>query len=258
MSESEEGMTTVLILDPVVENADTLRCPACGTGVSYNDGICSACGQVYCPGCGHALDDEEDERCPFCGLALAFACPECDFAVAVGAKICPECGVLFVRRCPACDERILDAPQSCPACDHPFELTRRSSADIFAEMGLVLLKCPVCATKFGSELGACQICGQRVCPECYLLLGDDEMACPYCEFHAARSCPACGVDVGLGLVECSACGCSLCPACGALVGDKDAICPKCGTELPFYCPICGTKVEAEARVCPECYEPLEE
>jgi hypothetical protein len=180
--------------DPVEEGPDTLRCPACGTGVSYNDGICSACGQIYCPGCGHPFDDDEtddqepadDESCPSCGLELSFSCPGCDFAVAAGSKLCPECGVLFVRRCPACDARILDAPETCPECGQLLELERRAFATIFAsEMNLVLLKCPLCAAKYGSELGACQECGQRACPQCYLLLKDEETDCPYCGFHAS-------------------------------------------------------------------------
>src|SRR5512139_2289063 len=116
MSENARVQLVLLRPDPVAEGPDTFRCPSCGTGVSYNDGICSACGQVYCPGCGYPLDDEEIESCPSCRLELTFICPGCGFAVAAGAKLCPECGVLFVRHCPICSTRILDAPEACPNC----------------------------------------------------------------------------------------------------------------------------------------------
>ena len=111
---SEEAQVELILLrpDPVEEGPDTLRCPACGTGVYYNDGICSACGQIYCPGCGHPLDEGDDETCPSCGLVLTFDCPGCKFPVAAGSRVCPECGVLFVRRCPSCETRILDAPEA--------------------------------------------------------------------------------------------------------------------------------------------------
>ena len=159
---SEGGGVDLILVrpDPVEEGPDTLRCPACGTGVSYNDGICSACGQIYCPGCGHPLDDaaydaaygeaEDDDRdddvCPSCGLALSFPCPHCSFEVAAGSRTCPECSVLFVRRCPACDARILHAPEACPECGQLLELEIRTFATIFAaEMNLVILKCPQCA-----------------------------------------------------------------------------------------------------------------
>jgi predicted amidophosphoribosyltransferase len=223
----EGGVELILVRpDPVAEGPDTIRCPACGTGVQLVDGICSACGQVYCPGCGHPFtDDEDDEICPACGLALSFACPGCGFAVASGAKLCPECSMLFVRRCPACETRILDGAGRCPECGQPFNLEPRASATIFASApGLVLLRCPVCTDKFGSELGACPQCGQRACPQCYLLLKPEEVRCPHCSFHAARPCPACKADVGQGLPECPSCGQALCPACGAAVGLDDSLC----------------------------------
>jgi predicted amidophosphoribosyltransferase len=260
----------ILELDPVDENPDTVRCPACGAGLYLNDGICSACGQIICPGCGHPLDDPDDEDsidyneaddeiCPACALALSFSCPGCDFPVATGAKLCPECGLLFVRQCPGCGARILDGKEACPDCDQPFSLERRTFATIFASVeGLVLLRCPACTTHFGSELGACEGCGQRICPQCFLLLKDQEADCPHCNFHAVRPCPGCGQDVGLGLAECPHCERLLCPICGKIVGENDTVCRNCGTDLPLYCPVCGTEVGPADQQCPSCGEPFEE
>jgi hypothetical protein len=134
-------------------------------------------------------------------------------------------------------------------------LERRTFATIFAaEMNLVILKCPLCAAKYGSELGACQECGQRTCPQCYLLLKDEEIDCPHCGFHAGRPCPGCKADVGLGLAECPNCHVSLCPTCGNVVGENDIQCQACGTELELCCPRCGEELTPEMSKCPGCGE----
>lgn len=83
--------------EQVRPQADTKKCPQCGTQNPAMSKFCINCGenfqaaQALCPECGEMLVPGA-KFCMNCGHKLQTACPNCGTKLAPGAKFCPECG----------------------------------------------------------------------------------------------------------------------------------------------------------------------
>jgi len=156
-----------------------VACPECGGLVDPADKICSECGfklrkrdfKVGCPKCGTPME-VEDKKCPSCGFKEKKRtkpvkkededdeeqekCPFCGAEVEEDAGSCPVCGEVF-------DEE--DSDFVCGKCG--------ASVD----PGEVL--CPFCGESFFKDEMVCSECGAMVkgddsfCPECGEVFDDD-------------------------------------------------------------------------------------
>jgi Zn-finger nucleic acid-binding protein len=105
---------------------ETLRCPACGAGVS-----------------------SESTRCNFCGVALAtIACPVCFGMMFAGAKFCAHCGAQGARsEGPGGETRL------CPRCKAGMKAVTVGTTS--------LLECSACEGIWVDVATLQQICAER-------------------------------------------------------------------------------------------------
>ena len=100
---------------------ERMDCPTCHSEVYVLDGVCSSCGQLICPRCATALD-EDAEFCTNCKLPLLFDCPQCGFELLSAATACPDCGRSFLRICPDCGQTVFGAALVCGNCGRKLHL----------------------------------------------------------------------------------------------------------------------------------------
>ena len=77
-----------------VQNQQAEKCPKCGGAIAHGAKFCPTCGEklvAICPNCGAELVPGA-KFCMNCGQKLVKACPKCGTELDPNAKFCPNCG----------------------------------------------------------------------------------------------------------------------------------------------------------------------
>ena len=244
------------------------HCPDCGTCTAEEGCVichrCFDCGgrcsnecadaclechldnDAACPECGACFMEDDENRCPICGL-----CSECADNWCEDCKMCQNCAVAEQCHCPDCGDCLVDAGNFCEGCNR--------CPNCFDEWCSECELCVECATNDGKHCPDCETCtvdeGCMLCHRCFDCGGqcsnDCADACLECHLDNNAACPDCGACFALGDEnQCPICG--LCSECADNWCEDCKMCQDCAVAEQCHCPDCGGCLVDAGDFCEGC------